>query len=64
MKRIESFLSRLLTYGTLLASYGLVGTVLLQIFARFFLPQAPCLDRGSLPPVFSSMLSLLRPDWL
>ena len=41
MKRTEVFIGRLLKYGTLLSTYGLVLTVLLQIFARFFLNQAP-----------------------
>lgn len=28
-------------YGILLSTYGLIGSVLLQIFARFFLPNTP-----------------------
>lgn len=41
MKQAESIISRVLKYGTLLSTYGLIGTVSLQIFARFFLAQAP-----------------------
>lgn len=31
----------MLKYGTLLSTYGLIGSVLLQIFARFFLANTP-----------------------
>lgn len=41
MKRLEAFIATILKYGTILATLGLIGTVLLQIFARFFLAQAP-----------------------
>lgn len=34
-------ISRILKYGTLLSTYGLIGSVLLQIFARFFLANTP-----------------------
>ncbi|MEM9888179.1 MAG: TRAP transporter small permease [Bacteroidota bacterium] len=34
-------ITRLLKYGTLLSTYGLLASVLLQIFARFFLPNTP-----------------------
>ncbi len=34
-------INRLLKYGTLLSTYGLIGSVLLQVFARFFLPNTP-----------------------
>jgi len=34
-------IARFLKYGTLLSTYGLIATVLLQIFARFFLQNAP-----------------------
>lgn len=33
--------ARILKYGTLLSTYGLIGSVLLQIFARFFLANTP-----------------------
>lgn len=38
---MEKNISRILKYGTLLSTYGLVGVVLLQIFARFFLANTP-----------------------
>lgn len=38
---MEKNISRILKYGTLLSAYGLVGVVLLQIFARFFLANTP-----------------------
>lgn len=41
MKRISRILSRILKYGTLLSTLALIGTVLLQIFARFLLESAP-----------------------
>lgn len=41
MKRIEALIAEFLKYGTLLATVCLIGTVLLQIFARFLLAQAP-----------------------
>ncbi len=34
-------ISRLLKYGTLISTYALIGSVLLQIFARFFLANTP-----------------------
>lgn len=34
-------ISRFLKYGTLISTYGLLASVLLQIFARFFLPNTP-----------------------
>jgi len=34
-------MNRFLKYGTLLSTYGLIASVLLQIFARFLLPKAP-----------------------
>lgn len=41
MKRIESFIARILKYGTLISTYGLIVSVCIQIFARFFLPNTP-----------------------
>lgn len=41
MKRLSRILSRILKIGTLLSSLALIGTVLLQIFARFLLASAP-----------------------
>ena len=41
MKKAEYIISRILKIGTLLSSIALIGTVLLQIFARFALPSAP-----------------------
>lgn len=38
---MEKNIARFLKYGTLLSTYGLIATVLLQIFARFFLQNAP-----------------------
>lgn len=38
---MQKSISRLLKYGTLLSTYGLIGSVLLQIFARFFLANTP-----------------------
>ena len=35
------FLSKFLKYGSLLASFGFIFTVLLQIFSRFFLSDVP-----------------------
>ena len=34
-------ISRILKYGTLLSTLGLLGSVLIQVFARFFLPNTP-----------------------
>ncbi|PHN02738.1 TRAP transporter small permease [Flavilitoribacter nigricans] len=34
-------ISTYLKYGTLLSAYGFIGSVLLQIFARFFLANTP-----------------------
>ena len=41
MKRVEHIWDRMLRAGTLISTVGFTGTVLLQIFARFFLEQAP-----------------------
>ncbi len=41
---MEKNIARFLKYGTLLSTYGLIATVLLQIFARFFLQNAPALS--------------------
>ena len=38
---IHRFITRFLKYGALSSTYLLVGSVLLQIFARFFLPNTP-----------------------
>lgn len=38
---MKGIISRILKYGTLLSTYALVGSVLLQIFARFFLANTP-----------------------
>ncbi len=38
---MEKHITRLLRYGTLLSTYALILSVLLQIFARFFLEKAP-----------------------
>lgn len=38
---MEKAISRILKYGTLLSTYALIGSVLLQIFARFFLANTP-----------------------
>lgn len=38
---MEKAISRLLKYGTLISTYALIGSVLLQIFARFFLANTP-----------------------
>ena len=35
------FLGTVLKYGTLLSTVGLIGSVLIQIFARFFLANTP-----------------------
>ena len=34
-------IARLLKYGLLISTYGLIGSVLLQVFARFFLSNTP-----------------------
>lgn len=34
-------MSKFLKYGTLISTYALIGSVLLQIFARFFLTSTP-----------------------
>lgn len=39
--KMKKSISRILKYGTLLSSWLLIGSVLLQIFARFFLESAP-----------------------
>jgi len=41
MKKVSRILGRILKYGTLISTLGLIGTVLLQIFARFLLESAP-----------------------
>ena len=41
MKKTIKIIGRFLKYGTLLSTLALIGTVLLQIFARFFLASAP-----------------------
>ncbi|NRB53717.1 MAG: TRAP transporter small permease subunit [Saprospiraceae bacterium] len=38
---MEKAIARLLKYGTLISTYALIGSVLLQIFARFFLANTP-----------------------
>ncbi len=38
---MQNKITKFLKYGTLLSTYGLLGSVLLQIFARFFLTSAP-----------------------
>jgi len=38
---IEKSISRILKYGTIASTYLLVGSVLLQIFARYLLPSTP-----------------------
>ncbi|MBX2874475.1 MAG: TRAP transporter small permease subunit [Saprospiraceae bacterium] len=38
---MEKAITRLLKYGTLISTYALIGSVLLQIFARFFLSNTP-----------------------
>lgn len=38
---MQKAISRILKYGALLSTYALVGSVLLQIFARFFLTNTP-----------------------
>ena len=38
---VKKIISRILKYGTLISTYGLIGSVLLQIFARFFLENTP-----------------------
>ena len=38
---MRGIINRTLKYGTLLSTYALVGSVLLQIFARFFLENTP-----------------------
>lgn len=41
INKMEKAISRLLKYGTLVSTYALIGSVLLQIFARFFLSNTP-----------------------
>ncbi|MEO1214471.1 MAG: TRAP transporter small permease [Bacteroidota bacterium] len=41
MKKINKVIGKILKYGTLISTLALIGTVLLQIFARFFLESAP-----------------------
>ena len=38
---MDRLLTRVLKYGTIASTYLLIGSVLLQIFARFFLPNTP-----------------------
>ncbi|MEM1120169.1 MAG: TRAP transporter small permease subunit [Bacteroidota bacterium] len=38
---MQKYITKLLKYGTLISTYGLIGSVLLQIFARFFLANTP-----------------------
>ncbi|MEM6320947.1 MAG: TRAP transporter small permease [Bacteroidota bacterium] len=38
---MQKYFTKFLKYGTLLSTYGLIGSVLLQIFARFFLTNTP-----------------------
>ncbi len=38
---MKKYITKFLKYGTLISTYGLIASVLLQIFARFFLPKAP-----------------------
>ena len=38
---MEKTISSILKYGTLLSTYALIASVLLQIFARFFLANTP-----------------------
>lgn len=38
---MEKYLSRILQYGTTLSTYGLIFSVCMQIFARFFLDKTP-----------------------
>lgn len=38
---MERHIRRLLKYGTLISTYGLIASVLLQIYARFFLENTP-----------------------
>ncbi len=38
---MEKTISRFLTLGTYISTYGLLISVLIQIFARFFLPKTP-----------------------
>ena len=38
---MKKHINRILKYGTLLSCYCLIGSVLLQIFARFFLSDPP-----------------------
>ena len=39
--KVQKGIARILKYGTLISTYGLIGSVLLQIFARFFLENTP-----------------------
>lgn len=38
---MKNIIHKILRFGTLISTYGLIASVLLQIFARFFLPSAP-----------------------
>ncbi len=38
---MHRYITRMLKYGAIVSTYLLVGSVLLQIFARFFLPSTP-----------------------
>lgn len=41
MKRLEHLFSRFLKYGTLISTFALVLSVVVQIYARFFMENAP-----------------------
>ena len=38
---MQKYITKFLKYGTLISTYCLIGSVLLQIFARFFLANTP-----------------------
>lgn len=38
---MKNYINRILKYGTLISSYCLIASVMLQIFARFFLDNPP-----------------------
>ena len=41
MRTLDKYITRFLKYGAIAGTYLLIGSVLLQIFARFFLPTTP-----------------------
>jgi TRAP-type C4-dicarboxylate transport system permease small subunit len=41
MKKLERLISRLLKYGTLISTLALILSVVVQIYARFFMDNAP-----------------------